>query len=494
MSAIKAYPNQMTDTHLLVNDFDYVQPVTVADAMALLNQHGENARILAGGTHLLTMVKMERENPTLIIDINHIPGLEGTSQTAQGELSIGPLTKIRALFLDPLINSHYPALAQACGSFGSTQIQQMATIGGNVCNASPASDTVPALMIYNAQVVLQGLSGARRLPLVDFLLGPGKTTLQKDELLVAIVLPPPDPAAVSRFYKISRVSADLAKANLAVYLERDQNKITECRIAFGSVAPTVLRIKTTEQFLAGKEFSADLLSEAGKLVAQAVSPIDDYRSSAWYRRQLAGVMIQDALNDLWQAAGTGGQSPAGPFENAEMTAPTSNGVAPRYIPKGVRQKIEITVNGVKRQMWVTSKELLLNVLRERLQLTGAKYGCGLGECSACTVEVDGKPMLSCLLLAASMNGKSITTIEGLQKSTGELDALQEAFIEQAAFQCGYCTPGLIMTIKGLLHENPQPQEEDIRDYLKGNRCRCTGYMSIVRAVFSAVENSQANPE
>lgn len=151
------------------------------------------------------------------------------------------------------------------------------------------------------------------------------------------------------------------------------------------------------------------------------------------------------------------------------------------------------MNGVKRQIWVTSKELLLNVLRERFQLTGAKYGCGLGECSACTVEVNGKPMLACLLLAASLNGKNITTIEGLQKSTGELDPLQEAFIEQAAFQCGYCTPGLIMTIKGLLNENTRPQEEDIRDYLKGNRCRCTGYMSIVRAVYSALEKSRENP-
>ena len=102
-------------------------------------------------------------------------------------------------------------------------------------------------------------------------------------------------------------------------------------------------------------------------------------------------------------------------------------------------------------------------------------------------------MLACLLLAASLNGKNITTIEGLQKSTGELDPLQEAFIEQAAFQCGYCTPGLIMTIKGLLNENTRPQEEDIRDYLKGNRCRCTGYMSIVRAVYSALEKSRENP-
>ncbi len=491
MTAIKTHPNQMTDTHLLVNDFDYVQPVTIEDAMALLNQHGQNARVLAGGTHLLTLLKMEREAPGVIIDISHIAGLSGISQGAQAEVRIGPLVKIRTIFLDPLIKNRYPALAEACGSFGSTQIQAMASIGGNVCNASPASDTVPALMVYGAQVLLQGMTGTRRLSLPDFLLGPGKTALQKDELLVSIILPPPDDTAASAFYKVSRVSADLAKANLAVYLVRKDNTIQECRIAFGSVAPTVMRLTAAEEYLQGKEISEEVLGEAGKLVARAISPIDDFRSSAWYRRQLAGVMIQDALRDLWEKALIHSQASA-TFDHYELPAASPDGASPRYIPKGVRQKIEITVNGVKRQMWVTSKELLLNVLRDRLQLTGTKYGCGLGECSACTVEVDGKPMLSCLLLAASVNGKSITTIEGLQKPTGELDTLQEAFIDQAAFQCGYCTPGLIMTIKGLLNENPTPQEEEIRDYLKGNRCRCTGYMSIVRAVFAAVENSHSN--
>ena len=291
MIPIKAYPNQMTDTHLLVNDFDYVLPATIQDAMELLNQYGDHARLLAGGTHLLTMIKMERENPALVIDINHIAGLEGITFGLQGELIIGPLAKIRSLFLSAYIKNNYPALAEACGSFGSAQIQEMATIGGNVCNASPASDTVPALMVYNARIVLQGLAGSRRLSLENFLLGPGKTALEKDELVVAISLPAPDPAAASSFYKISRVSADLAKVNLAVYLVRQENQIQECRIAFGSVAPTVIRIDFAEKYLEGKEFSEKLLMETGKLVSQAISPIDDYRSSAWYRRQLAGVMI-----------------------------------------------------------------------------------------------------------------------------------------------------------------------------------------------------------
>jgi CO/xanthine dehydrogenase FAD-binding subunit len=352
MSAIKTFPNQMTDTHLLVNDFDYIQPVTVADAMALLNQYGDasRARILAGGTHLLTMLKMERDNPGVIIDINHIPGLDGITLGSQGELSIGPLVKIRTIFLDPLIKARYPALAQACGSFGSTQIQAMATIGGNICNGSPASDTVPALMVYGAQVLLHGMDGLRWLSLKEFLLAPGKTALRKGELLEAILLPSPGRMAASAFYKISRVSADLAKANLAVYLVRQGNTIQECRIAFGSVAPTVMRIFTAEQYLQGKEFSDEVVVEAGKLVSQAISPIDDYRSSAWYRRQLAGVMIQDALRDLWQKIAIENQTPAAPeaaFDHYKSpTASSDGGASPRYISKGVRQKIEITVNGV----------------------------------------------------------------------------------------------------------------------------------------------------
>jgi len=123
-------------------------------------------------------------------------------------------------------------------------------------------------------------------------------------------------------------------------------------------------------------------------------------------------------------------------------------------------------------------------LRERLELTGSKYGCGIGECGACTVLLNGEPVMSCLVLAIAAAGSEVVTVEGLEGPDGELDPLQEAFIEHAAFQCGYCTPGMLMTSKSLLQENPSPTEDEIRDYLKGNRCRCTGFTSIVRAVTS----------
>lgn len=146
--------------------------------------------------------------------------------------------------------------------------------------------------------------------------------------------------------------------------------------------------------------------------------------------------------------------------------------------------IHLTLNGEAREWSIYPNELLLNVLREQEFLTGTKYGCGIGECGACTVHLDGAPILSCLTLAIACEGANILTIEGLARD-GKLDAVQQAFLEQSAFQCGFCTPDMIMMTRALLNENPQPTEAQVRDYLRGNLCRCTGYASIVRAALDA---------
>jgi aerobic-type carbon monoxide dehydrogenase small subunit (CoxS/CutS family) len=145
-------------------------------------------------------------------------------------------------------------------------------------------------------------------------------------------------------------------------------------------------------------------------------------------------------------------------------------------------RIEITVNGRRRSLTVQPNDLLINVIRKDLHLTGTKYGCGIGECGACTVLLEGKPVLACLMLAASANGKTITTVEGLGDE--KLDPVQEAFIDHGAIQCGFCTPGMVVTAKALLEENPNPTEDEIKDYIRGNICRCTGYTGIVKAVQS----------
>jgi carbon-monoxide dehydrogenase small subunit len=151
--------------------------------------------------------------------------------------------------------------------------------------------------------------------------------------------------------------------------------------------------------------------------------------------------------------------------------------------------IDLDVNGRKYHLEVKPNEILINVLRDRLFLTGTKYGCGLGECAACTVIADGRPILSCQSLAVSMAGVVITTIEGIAEN-GRLHPLQEAFIEEGAIQCGFCTPGMIMSAKSLLDSNPDPDDDQIKNALRGNFCRCTGYINILRAIRSAAKKKQ----
>ncbi|MEE8442557.1 MAG: FAD binding domain-containing protein [Dehalococcoidia bacterium] len=476
------HTNGMTDSHILVREFEYLEPASVEEAVALLSRYGDRARVLAGGTDLVVQMKMERLAPEYLISLRKVSELDGIVFQQDG-LRIGAGTTIRAIRDDAKIKAWYPALAEACAAFSTTQVQVMGTIGGNLCNASPAADCAPALIACGADVVVTGAQGERRLPLEELFLGPGRTALRAGELLVAVVLERPRPGTGSTFLKVSRVAADIAKVNAAVMLVREGNRIVDARLAFGSVAPTPLRVQRAEAVLVGRTFAVDLVAEAARVASEEVTPIDDVRSTAWYRREIVRVLAHDGMHTAWERAGQ--EQPAeftddrGPASPAGHKAASSAAVR---LTAREEHRIELTVNGEKRRIWVASNDLLLNVLREDLELTGAKYGCGIGECGACTVQMDGKPVVSCLVLAVAANGSDITTVEGLRRPNGDLDPLQDAFIEHTAFQCGYCTPGILMVAKSLLRENPHPTEGEVRDYLKGSFCRCTGYTSIVRAV------------
>jgi len=152
--------------------------------------------------------------------------------------------------------------------------------------------------------------------------------------------------------------------------------------------------------------------------------------------------------------------------------------------------IKFTINGQQKEVYVQSNDLLINLLKDELYLTGTKYGCGIGECGACTVFLNDEPVLACLTLAATVDGKEITTIEGLAKGN-ELHPMQVAFLKNAAVQCGFCTPGMILTAIALLKENPDPTEEEIRDYMRGNICRCTGYTQIIKAIKECASNQRS---
>jgi xanthine dehydrogenase iron-sulfur cluster and FAD-binding subunit A len=482
-------PQPMTNSHLLQHEFDYIQPSSLDEALSLLAEYGDSARLLAGGTYLLVQMKQEQVSPDVVVNIGDLSALSGASWSEEG-YHIGALTKIRETRELPSVRDHYQVLAEACASFGSMQIQMMGTLGGNVCNGSPASDAVPALTALDASVVLAGAGGMRSLPLSAFLLGPGETDLRPGEIVTQVLLPRPPDGAGSAFIKISRVAADLAKVSGAAVLVREGDRILDCRLAFGSVAPTVIRAERAEAFLRGRGFSPELALAAGEIAMSEVSPIDDVRSSAWYRREVCKTVTHDLLIAAWDRAAEARPAPHVASAGHQQLVADHRGT--RHLQAGQKAQIVLRVNGEHHRVRVAANDLLLNVLRENLELTGSKYGCGIGECGACTVLLDGRPTLACLTLAAAVDGADIVTVEGLRAADGSLHPLQESFLDHQAFQCGYCTPGILIMSKALLDDLPTPDEEDVREYLRGNRCRCTGFMSITRAVLACAEQADGS--
>ena len=493
------FPN----SHLLTQAFDYCRPDSVETTVAILGELGERVKLLAGGTNVLVDLKMDpgEEGPEVLVDVSRIPGLRGIEREDEWT-RIGALTSIRAIAVDETIWTNQTALAEACAAFGSTQVATMGTIGGNVANGSPASDTVPALVVFGALAVLSGPEGEREALVADLLRGPGDTAIGADELLTEVRLPEPPAQCGSAFLKLSRVKADLAKVSVAVRVVYDGDRIIDARIALGSVGPTVVRAKRASEYLIDKTSGHEHLLEAARLASEEIRPIDDVRSTAAYRTQAAMALVYDALSLAVARAGMVDVSR--PIRGV-VAEPMLGLIEPSvlededdeeepdilYVEADERTSIELSVNGQPYAVDVAPGDLLLNVLRERFELTGTKYGCGIGECGACTVWMNGAPVLGCLVLAVGADGAEIRTVEGLAGPGGALDPLQEAFIEENAFQCGYCTPGMLLMTRKLLEEIPDPTEDEIVDYLKGNHCRCTGYASIVRAVHRVARGSES---
>ncbi len=283
-----------SNTHLLVQEFEYVEAKSVNETTALLARNGDRVKLLAGGTDLLVQMKIERQNPLVLVNIGKIAGLKKITQN--GGVNIGATATIRAVETNPRVRELYTALAEACRSFSTIQVMVMGTLGGNICNASPAADTAPALLVFDAEVTLVSQSGERRLPLEKFFLGPGKLALRADQMLSSIRLPNPVPNTGSAFLKIARVEADIAKVCAAVRIVREGDTVRDCRIALGSVAPIPMRARQAEASLLGLKFTPDLADEAAVLASEEIKPITDVRSTREYRQQVARVLVRDALN------------------------------------------------------------------------------------------------------------------------------------------------------------------------------------------------------
>ncbi len=283
---------------------EYAAPRSLAEALRVLASGP--ATVLAGGTDLMPQSRAGRVRfaPTLL-NLQGIAELRGVTRSA-GDVEIGALTTITDLLEDPLIRAGAPVLHKACDHFASSQIRNAATLGGNICNASPAGDTLVPLLVLGASVVLASAAPAgivkRRLPLAQFLVGPGRTARRADELLVAVQAPVPAAGWVDRYVKFgARPALDISAIALAVGGTLRDGRLEDARVAFGAVAPTAIRASTAERVLSEGPLDRARIDRAVDAADAAIRPISDVRASDWYRRELVHNLLRRVLNDVCDA-------------------------------------------------------------------------------------------------------------------------------------------------------------------------------------------------
>ena len=278
--------------------FEYLEARTLRQAIGMLQRHGERARIVAGSTDFLVRWRAGFWHPDYVVNIQHLPGISRVVYGTRNGLRLGALVTIQTLEQHPAIRRHYPALAAAAASFAGVQVRNLATVGGNICNASPSGDTLSALMAYGAECILSGPDGTRQVPLHQLFSGPGQTVLAHDEVLTEIRLPPPGRGTGSLYIKHSpRGAMDIATVCVASLVTVDQRtgQCTDARIALGAVAPTPLRANSAEEMLKGRAIDGELLQDAADQAMTQASPIDDVRGTARYRREMVGVLTRRTL-------------------------------------------------------------------------------------------------------------------------------------------------------------------------------------------------------
>jgi carbon-monoxide dehydrogenase medium subunit len=286
-----------------MQSFDYRKVYSLREALDAASASKGASAFLAGGTDLLVQIKEGKKQPRCVIDVKGINELAGLTLSADG-FSIGALTSIRTLETSPSVLQKVPLLAQTAAQLGSIQVRHRATIGGNLCNASPSADTAPALLALDAQVEIDGKTGTRVIELGRFFLGPGATVLGDGEILTRLKISLTPHRQGSVYYKLStRKAMDLAFVGVAVLLELgEDDEITKTRIALGAVAPTPIRVPSAENVLQGAKFSPGAAREAAELAARSCEPISDHRASAEYRREMVRELCQQGLLAAYRRA------------------------------------------------------------------------------------------------------------------------------------------------------------------------------------------------
>lgn len=470
----------------------YINANKIEDVLEALAAYGARSRIVAGATDImLELGRGVRPGVDALVDVTRIPDLDGIVLDEDGFIHMGPLVTHNHCVASKLIREHGFPLAQAAWSVGAPQIRNRGTVSGNLITASPANDTITPMMALGAKVTLRSTQGERVIPLKEFYRGVRQTVMEPDEMMVDLSFPALGENQKGVFLKLGlRQAQAIAVVNVCIILSFAEGMIEKAAITLGSVAPTIVHAQAAENYLAGKILTESTLLEAAKLVQDAAKPIDDIRGSSVYRREMVKVLAERGFRSILN----GDERQQFPSKPVLLWGQEYLGEA-RYLPNP-SEHIEGTpiitrINGMVYRLDSGHEKSLLDILRDEAGLTGTKEGCAEGECGACTVFMDGMAVMSCLVPAPRAHGAEIETIEGLS-NLDQLHPVQNAFIHEGAVQCGYCTPGFIMSAAKLLEEFPAPDRDQIRQAITGNLCRCTGYYKIVNAIEKASQWEASN--
>lgn len=284
---------------------DFAAPKSVDEVVTLLQQKGDMARVMCGGTDLLVALREGRRKAELVIDVKKLPETTAMSYDAQKGLVLGAAVPCHRMYDDKAVAVAYPGLIDSASLIGGVQIQGRASFGGNLCNASPAADSIPAMIAHGATCEIAGPNGRRTLPVEEFCTAPGRNALQPGEFLVALHFPAPKPgfgAAYLRFIPRNEMDIAVVGAGVSVQLDESRSKFTAARIALGAVAPTPLYVPEAGAALVGQPVNADSLAKAAQIARDAARPISDMRGTAEYRKHMAGVITRRALEKAVERA------------------------------------------------------------------------------------------------------------------------------------------------------------------------------------------------
>jgi carbon-monoxide dehydrogenase medium subunit len=481
----------------------YLSPSTIDEALRLKAEFGERARFVAGATDLLLEIERKVRRTVDggtpgVIDLTRIPGLADI-RMQDGWIHLGPLVTHNQCVASATIVAEAFPLARACWEVGAPQIRNRATVAGNLITASPANDTIVPLLALDATVTLRSLArGERTLPLARFITGFRMVDLAPDEMLTGLAFRALGAHQQGTFIKLGlRRAQAISVVSVAAVVAREANDgpVTAAAISLGAVAPVVVRADAAEAYLVGRTLDETTIAEAARLAVQSASPIDDVRATAAYRKGMIVALVARALRQI-----AAGDVRKGWPERPVLLWGETGGVWP--VEKETKSELSIVnsqlsiVNGGEGQIHAEGPALvnsriarlpggmtLLDSLRAA-GLVGVKEGCAEGECGACTVFLDGMAVMACMVPAERGWSSEVITVEGLGNAE-QLHPVQAALVQSGGVQCGYCTPGFVMSAAKLLEERPQPTVGEAQEALTGNFCRCTGYRKILDAVVLA---------